>query len=163
HASAIGLPVGFYQDLAVGASPGGSETWTQPSVHAQGASIGAPPDEFNPTGQDWGLSPAKPRSLERSAYEPFIAMLRGPMRHAGALRIDHVMGLMRLYWVPAGAGATEGAYVSYPFDDLLGIVALESRRHQCAVIGEDLGTVPDRVRREMDVRGMLSYRPLYFE
>ena len=163
HARAFGLPVGFYQDLAVGARAGGAETWSYPALYAGTASIGAPPDEFNLRGQDWGIAPPIPRALEEAGYEPFIAMLRAAMRHAGALRIDHIMGLMRLYWIPRNAEPSQGAYVAYAFDDLLGILALESRRNRCLIIGEDLGTVPDRVRAAMESLAILSYRPLYFQ
>ena len=121
-------------------------SWGQRSVHAAGAHTGAPPDDFNAHGQDWGLPPFVPDELRELAYAPFIETLRAAMRHCGALRIDHAMGLMRLWWVPAGASARDGAYVAYPFRDLLGILALESQRNQCLVIGEDLGTVPDALR-----------------
>src|SRR5262249_46367361 len=112
---------------------------------------------------DWGLPPFAPRRLRESAYAPFIATLRANMSRAGALRIDHVMGLERLYWIPRGATASEGAYVRYPLDDLLGIVALESHRHRCMVIGEDLGTVADSFRDKVGKARMLTYRLLQFE
>src|SRR5690606_8894077 len=142
----VGLGVGIYQDLAVSVDRGGAEAWAWQSAYALGASIGAPPDEFSLSGQDWGLPPLVPERLREAAYAPFIATLRANMRHSGALRIDHVMGLMRLYWIPLGAPPAQGAYVRYPFADLLGILALESRRNRCLVIGEDLGTVPEEVR-----------------
>jgi (1->4)-alpha-D-glucan 1-alpha-D-glucosylmutase len=132
-------------------------------LYALDASIGAPPDDFNQLGQDWGLPPPDPNRLWDSAYAPFIGMLRANMQHAGALRIDHVMALMRLYWIPGGAAATDGAYVQYRFDDLLGIVSLESTRNRCVVVGEDLGTVPEEVRTKLATAGVLSYRLLYFE
>ncbi len=160
---ALGLPVGLYQDLAVGVNPGGAETWAHQGLHALEASIGAPPDEFNLNGQEWGLPPWIPQRLSACGYAPFIALLRGVMRHAGALRIDHVMGLMRLFWIPAGSGPADGTYVSYPYSDLLGLLALESQRNRCLIIGEDLGTVPDAVRAAMASLGILSYRPMYFE
>lgn len=131
-------------------------------MYALEAGIGAPPDDFNLNGQDWGLPPLVPERLRDAAYAPFIATLRHNMRHAGALRIDHVMGLMRLYWVPPGGTPADGTYVSYPLDDLLGILALESQRNRCLVIGEDLGTVPDQVRQALRPLGVLSYRLLYF-
>ncbi|MFZ5512712.1 MAG: malto-oligosyltrehalose synthase [Pseudomonadota bacterium] len=159
----LGLGVGLYQDLAVGADRGGAECWSDPHLYALGASFGAPPDELNLQGQDWGLPPLVPERLTAAAYEPFIAMLRANMRHSGALRIDHVMGLMRLFWVPPGGTAADGAYVSYPFRDLLGIVVLESQRNRCLVVGEDLGTVPDEVRHALAAVGILSCRPFYFE
>lgn len=166
RAEASGLGVGLYQDLAVGANPGGAETWNWQEVFATGnggAHAGAPPDPLNLLGQDWGLPPFVPERLRAAAYRPFIDILRANMKHAGALRIDHVMGLMRVFWVPAGMHATEGAYVHYPFEDLLGIVALESQRNQCLVIGEDLGTVPDGFRPRLADCGVLSYHPLIFE
>ncbi|MEO8739816.1 MAG: malto-oligosyltrehalose synthase [Casimicrobiaceae bacterium] len=159
----VGLGVGLGEDLAISVDRSGAEAWTNQQLYAINASIGAPPDEFSPNGQDWGLPPLVPARLRAAAYAPFIATLRANMRHAGALRIDHVMGLARLYWVPDGAGAAEGAYVQYPLADLLGIVALESHRNGCVVIGEDLGTVPDEVRTALGASGVLSYRLLYFE
>jgi hypothetical protein len=147
----------------VGVNPGGSEAWAWQNAFASAAYVGAPPDEFNPVGQDWGLPPLVPHRLREAAYVPFIAMLRANMRHCGALRIDHVMGLARLFWVPVGRPATEGAYVNYALEDLLAIVALESQRNRCMVIGEDLGTVPDGFRPRLATAGVLSYRPFLFE
>ncbi len=158
-----GLGVGVFQDLALGASPDGSECWCNLDVFADGAYAGAPPDEFSPLGQDWGLPPFIPLRLREAAYAPFINLLRANMRHSGALRIDHAMGLMRLFWVPAGSSAKDGAYVANPFDDLLGILALESQRNRCMVVGEDLGTVPEGFRPRLADAGVLSYRPLIFE
>lgn len=163
RAQACGMAAGLYQDLAVGTNPGGAEAWTWQQVLANGAHAGAPPDEINLMGQDWGLPPFVPHRLRDVAYAPFIDILRANMKHAGALRIDHVMGLMRVFWVPAGIPASEGAYVHYPFEDMLGIVALESQRNQCLVIGEDLGTVPDGFRPRLAECGVLSYHPLMFE
>jgi (1->4)-alpha-D-glucan 1-alpha-D-glucosylmutase len=157
------LGIGLYEDLAVSVDGGGAEAWGNQHTYAVGASIGAPPDDFNLQGQNWGLPPLNPDALEESAYNPFIATLRANMRHAGALRIDHVMALMRLFWIPQGLTAADGAYVHYAFDDLLGIVALESQRNRCLVIGEDLGTVPDIVRDKLAHHGVLSYRLLYFQ
>lgn len=157
------LGVGLYLDLALGVDRGGAEAWANQGLYALGASMGAPPDDFSLDGQDWGLPPMIPRRLADAAYAPFIATLRANMRHAGAIRIDHVMGLMRLFWVPAGGKPAPGAYVEYPFEDLFGIVALESRRNRCLVIGEDLGTVTDAVREAMARYGVLAYRLLYFE
>ncbi|MFZ5558415.1 MAG: malto-oligosyltrehalose synthase [Pseudomonadota bacterium] len=159
----LGIGVGVYQDLAVSVDRAGAEAWGWQDLYAETASIGAPPDDFNLNGQDWGLPPLIPQRLTESAYAPFIAMLRTAMRHAGALRIDHVMGLRRLFWVPPGGKPADGTYVNYPFDDLLGILALESQRNQCLVIGEDLGTVPDEVRAALGPLGVLSYRLLLFE
>jgi (1->4)-alpha-D-glucan 1-alpha-D-glucosylmutase len=158
-----GLGVGLCADLAISIDRSGAEAWAHQGLYAAGVGIGAPPDDFNPVGQDWGLPPVVPERLCAARYEPFIAVLRANMRHAGALRIDHVMGLARLFWVPAGGLPADGAYVRYPFADLLGIVALESHRNRCLVIGEDLGTVPDEVRAALGAAGVLSYRLLYFE
>jgi malto-oligosyltrehalose synthase/4-alpha-glucanotransferase len=157
------LGVGLYEDLAVSIDRGGAEAWANQDLYAVNASVGAPPDDFNLAGQNWGLPPLRPERLRKVAYEPVIATLRENMRHAGALRIDHVMGLARLFWIPQGKTAAEGAYVHYPFADLLGIIALESHRNQCMVIGEDLGTVPDEVREALGAYGILSYRLLFFE
>ena len=159
----LGLGVGLYQDLAVSVDRGGAEAWANQDLYAIAASVGAPPDDFNLRGQDWGLPPLAPERLRAAAYAPFIATLRANMRHAGALRIDHVMALARLYWVPQGGAPRDGAYVHYPFEDLVGIVALESHRNRCMVIGEDLGTVPDDVRATLARVGILSYRVLFFE
>jgi len=163
QARASGLAIGLYGDFAVGADAGGAETWSQAAVYAANMHIGAPPDDFNLRGQDWGLPPMLPERLKTAGYAPFITALRAAMRHAGALRIDHVMALMRLFWVPEGAVPVDGAYVAYPFSELLGIVALESRRNRCLVIGEDLGTIAPGVRAGLQAAGVLSYRPLYFE
>ena len=163
RAAGRGLSVGLLEDLAVGIDAGGSERWSDPGLYASAAAVGAPPDIYQPAGQNWGLPPLIPDRLRDAAYAPFIATLRRNMRAAGALRIDHVMGLLRLYWVPDGAGAEAGAYVLYPFDDLLGVLALESQRNQCLVVGEDLGTVPSDVVAGMRRSGVLSLRPMYFE
>jgi 4-alpha-glucanotransferase/(1->4)-alpha-D-glucan 1-alpha-D-glucosylmutase len=165
HARAreTGMTVGLYADLAISVAGDGSEAWANQGIYALGMNVGAPPDEFNPRGQDWGLPPLSPRRLRESAYAPFIATLRANMSRAGALRIDHVMGLERLYWIPRDAPAAEGAYVRYPVEDLLGIVALESHRHRCMVIGEDLGTVADSFREKVASAGVLTYRVMPFE
>ncbi len=159
----LGLGVGLYEDLAVSIDRAGAEAWAEQDLYAIGASIGAPPDEFNLKGQNWGLPPLIPQRLAQDAYAPFIETLRANMRHSGALRIDHAMALMRLYWIADGADAAHGAYVHYPFDDLLAIVRLESQRNRCLVIGEDLGTVPPEVQDKLAASGVLSYRVLYFE
>jgi len=158
-----GLQVGIYLDLAIGANPGGAEAWRWQQVFAAGAHTGAPPDEINSVGQDWGLPPLAPERLTQAAYAPLVDILRANMKHAGALRIDHVMGLQRLFWVPTGMKASAGAYVGYPFEDLLGIVALESVRNRCLVIGEDLGTVPEGFRERLAEAGVISYHPMIFE
>src|SRR6202044_3969825 len=140
------MAVGLYRDLAVGADPSGAETWSNQQTVVMQARVGAPPDIYNPAGQDWGLPPFHPRALRSEGYRSFIELLRANMRHAGGLRIDHVMGLQHLFWVPAGKPPAEGAYVRYPMDDLIGILALESPRQRCLVVGEDLGTVPEGFR-----------------
>jgi (1->4)-alpha-D-glucan 1-alpha-D-glucosylmutase len=155
----LGMALGLYRDLAVGVNEGGSETWQEPGSFALGMHVGAPPDALNALGQNWGLPPINPARLMAGRYQAFIDTLQANMRHAGALRLDHVMGLMRLFWIsPAG-----GSYVTYPLDDLLGILALESHRNECMVVGEDLGNVAPRMRESMQERGLLSYRPLFFE
>lgn len=159
----LGLGVGLLLDLAVSISRGGGEGWANQHLYAIGASIGAPPDDFSLIGQDWGLPPFIPHALTEAGYQPFIDTLRAGMQDSGALRIDHVMGLYRLFWVPPGKTAAEGAYVYYPFQDLLGILALESQRNQCLVVGEDLGTVPNEVRHGLEQLGVHSYRLQYFE
>src|SRR5712671_2639922 len=158
-----GLSIGLYRDLAVGADPNGAEAWADQELVAPGASIGAPPDALSRGGQNWGLAPVNPLVLRRQGFAPFIASLRANMRHAGILRIDHVMSLKRLYWIPSGMAARAGAYVNYPFEDLLRLVALESQRHACAVVGEDLGTVPEGFRDTMRSANVLSYRIFVFE
>jgi (1->4)-alpha-D-glucan 1-alpha-D-glucosylmutase len=159
-----GMAIGLYADLAVSVDGGGSECWSNRAVFAHGLHIGAPPDDYNLKGQDWGEPPWNPEALRAAGHAPFIAQLRANMRHAGALRIDHVMALMRLYLLAAAeADATRGTYVHYPFDELLAAVAIESHRHCCLVIGEDLGTVPEVVRTSLAKAGVLSYRLLYFE
>ena len=158
-----GMQIGLYNDLAVGNERFSAQCWANQELYALGTGIGAPPDDFSPTGQNWGLPPLIPQRLREQAYHSFIHSLRANMRHAGALRIDHVMGLMRLYWIPANHAADQGTYVTYPFNDLLGILALESQRNRCLVIGEDLGTVPDEVRHALWLNKILSYRILMFE
>jgi glycogen operon protein len=159
-----GLGLGFYRDLAIGAAPDGAEVWSDAhGIFARGVSIGAPPDPFARAGQVWGLPPPVPYAMRASGYRGFRALLAANMRHAGALRIDHVMGLMRLFWVPEGAPARDGAYIDYPRDDLLAVLALESARARCMIVGEDLGTVPSGLRERLDDADVLSYRLLWFE
>ncbi len=161
-ARGAGMALGLYLDLAVGVDPAGADAWAAPDVVAGGVRIGAPPDDFSPKGQDWGLAPLAPHALRAQAYAPFIELVRHGMRHAGALRIDHVLGLRRSYWLPPERDLP-GAYVRYPLDDLLGVIALESRRQGCVVIGEDLGTVPEGFRETLAEAGLLGCRVLYFE
>ena len=163
HLRERGAAIGLYADLAVSIDRAGAEAWGNQDSYAVAASVGAPPDEFNLRGQDWGLPPLIPGRLREAAYAPFIAMLRANMRHAAALRVDHVMGLERLFWIAQGAEPRDGAYVNYPVEDLLGILALESRRHRCLIVGEDLGTVPPDLRTALSRAGVLSTRLLLFE
>lgn len=157
------MPVGLYRDLAVGAGSGGAEAWSDQRIFLSGVSIGAPPDALNVRGQNWGLAPPSPLALRESAYAGFAHLVRANMRHAGALRIDHVMALRRLFLIPEGETPGAGAYVRYPFEDLLAVVALESERHRCLVVGEDLGTVPEGFRERLQRARALSCRLLYLE
>jgi 4-alpha-glucanotransferase len=157
------IAIGLYRDLAVGCDRLGAETWANADAFLNHAAVGAPPDIFNPAGQNWDLPPFQPDALRSEAYLSFIQVVRANMRHAGGLRIDHVMGLQHLYCIPDGEEASRGAYVRYPIDDLVGILALESQRHRCLVVGEDLGTVPDGLREKMADANILSYRVLFFE
>lgn len=161
--TASGKAIGLYLDLAVSADRSGSDAWRHQKSFAQDVRVGAPPDAFNLEGQNWGLPPLRPDRLREGRYQPFIEALRANMHEAGAIRIDHVMILMRLFWIPAAGAARDGAYVSYPVDELFAILALESTRHRCLVIGEDLGTVPEAMRDTLHRYGVLSYRVLYFE
>lgn len=162
HAQASGLALGLYGDLAVGVAVGASDSWVNPALYSLPASIGAPPDPLGPVGQNWGLPPMHPLVLKQQGFQDVIATLRANMKHCGALRIDHVMGLYRLWLIPAGKEASHGAYVHYPFAELMAILAIESQRAQCLVIGEDLGTVPDEVREALNRYRVLSYDVLYF-
>jgi 4-alpha-glucanotransferase len=155
--------IGLYRDLAVGVSEGSAEIWGNKELYCTEASVGAPPDILGPLGQTWGLPPMDPEKLYEQQYQPIIELFDANMRATGALRIDHVMALLRLWWVVKGDSAKEGGYVYYPVDDLLAILALESHRHQSLVIGEDLGTVPDEIRTKLADNGVYSYRVFFFE
>jgi 4-alpha-glucanotransferase len=158
-----GRGLALMTDLAIGCDRGGADGWMWPESFSLGMSVGAPPDQFNTLGQTWGLPPFDPWRLREAAYEPFIRTVRSAFRHAGALRIDHVMGMFRLYWIPEGLTAREGCYVYLPFADLLGIVALESHRAGAYVVGEDLGTIEPYVREELSSARILSYKLSQFE
>ncbi|MEV6328571.1 4-alpha-glucanotransferase [Streptomyces sp. NPDC051909] len=158
-----GMPVGIVHDLAVGVHPDGSDAWAQQRVFAAGMSVGAPPDAFNSRGQDWGLPPWRPDALAAAGYAPYRGLLRELLRHAGALRIDHVMGLFRLWWVPEGGEPTEGTYVRYDSEAMLAVLVLEAHRAGASVVGEDLGTVEPGVREALARRGVLGTSVLWFE
>ncbi|MBT2397285.1 4-alpha-glucanotransferase [Streptomyces sp. ISL-100] len=158
-----GMPVGIVHDLAVGVHPGGADAWAQQSAYARGMSVGAPPDAFNSLGQDWGLPPWRPDVLAAAAYAPFRGLLRGLLRNAGALRIDHVMGLFRLWWVPEGREPTQGTYVRYDAEAMLAVLALEAHLAGASVIGEDLGTVEPGVRDVLAERGVSGTSVMWFE
>lgn len=164
QAKTAGMLLGLYRDLAVGVSEASTEIWGNGDLYCRDASVGAPPDPLGPAGQNWGLPPMQPYQLFSQAYQPMIDLFRSNMQDAGALRIDHVMALLRLWWVPkTAANAGGGAYVYYPIMDLLGILALESQRQQAVIIGEDLGTVPDGIRELLADYGIYSYRVFFFE
>jgi 4-alpha-glucanotransferase len=150
-------------DLAVGFAPDGFDAWSFQGELAAGITVGAPPDPLGPRGQDWGVPAFVPARLAAHAHEPFARTIRAGMAHAGGLRIDHVMGLFRLFWIPEGAEPADGTYVAYPADDLLGVLALESARAGALVVGEDLGTVAPGVRERLAAEGVLSYRLAWFE
>jgi 4-alpha-glucanotransferase len=159
----LSLNIGVYGDYAVGVNASGSETWSDQSLYCTGAAIGAPPDPIGIGGQEWGIPPQDPRALKRAGYAPFVALIRANMRHCGALRLDHVMALFRQWWVPRGFKSADGGYVHYPLEELLAVVALESQRQQCLVVGEDLGVVPDEIRRALPEFGVYHYKVTMFE
>lgn len=162
-ARSSGMAIGLIADLAVGADGGGSQAWSRQDELLASLTVGAPPDTLNRTGQGWGISAFSPEGLVRNGFRAFIEMLRANFAHAGGLRIDHVMGLQRLWVIPRDAPPSDGAYLYYPVDDLLRLLALESVRHQAIVLGEDLGTVPDGLQEKLIARSMLGMRVLLFE
>jgi 4-alpha-glucanotransferase len=158
-----GKPVPLVQDLPVGVQPGGADAWMWQDLLARDCNVGAPPDMFNSRGQDWGLPPFVPHKLRAAGYQPFVQTIRAALRHGGGLRIDHVMALFRLYWIPAGLSPRQGAYVRYRAEEMLAIVALESHRAGAFIVGEDLGNVEPGVRERLAAERILSYRLLWFE
>jgi 4-alpha-glucanotransferase len=160
---AAGGTVRLYLDRAVGVGADSAAAWSDHVARLLPISVGAPPDPFNQLGQNWGLKPYSPIRMREDAFKSYIAVLRSNMRHAGALRIDHIAGMRRLYWVPVGQSADRGAYVRYPLEEMLRILALESHRRECLVIGEDLGTIPEGLSEALNAANVLSYRVLQFE
>ena len=158
-----GMPIGIYLDIAVGVDRDSAEAWWSQDYLVGGWSIGAPPDNWNLKGQSWGAPPPNALRMRETSYAAVREFLAANMHAAGAVRIDHILGFMRLFWVPESADASDGAYIRYPLEDLLAILALESEKHRCLVIGEDLGTVPDGLHEALQRAGILSYRLLYFE
>ena len=163
HALRMEMRSGLYLDLAIGTVAGGADDWMFKSCFSSGASAGAPPDEFNLKGQNWGFPPMVPQKMRETGFEAFIETIRKNMENAGMLRIDHALGLFRLFWIPEGMGPRQGAYVKYPTEELLGILAIESTRHRTVIIAEDLGTVEPAIRQALMDRDMLSYRLLIYE
>lgn len=163
EARRAGMGIGLITDLAVGLDPAGSHAWARPDDLLAGLTLGAPPDAFQAKGQGWGITSFSPEALRRTGFAPFLRTLRAALRHAGGLRIDHALGLKRIWVLPEGASPLDGAYLKYPFEDLLKLIALESHRAQAIVIGEDLGVVPAGLREALDADGVLGMRVLPFE
>ena len=163
RARRAGMRIGLIADLAVGMDPTGSHAWSRPEDVLNGLSIGAPPDLFSPNGQQWGITSFSPQALRNRGFAPFLATLRTALRNAGGVRIDHAMGLQRLWIVPEGGSPVDGAYLNYPLADMLRLLALESHRHRAVVVGEDLGTVPEGFRKALDRHGIHGMRVLWFE
>jgi 4-alpha-glucanotransferase len=158
-----GMSLGVMHDLAVGVHPYGADAWSLQDTYARGITVGAPPDPYNQNGQDWSQPPWRPDRLAETAYAPFRQMVATILRHAGGIRVDHVIGLFRLWWIPQGLGPTEGTYVRYDHEAMIGILALEAHRAEALVVGEDLGTVEPWVRDYLRERGILGTSILWFE
>ncbi|MDT5129526.1 MAG: 4-alpha-glucanotransferase, partial [Mycobacterium sp.] len=158
-----GMALGVMHDLAVGVDPNGADAWALQDVLALGVNVGAPPDEFNQLGQDWSQPPWRPDQLVEAGYEPFRAVVNAMLRHAGGVRVDHIIGLFRLWWIPKGAAPTDGTYVRYDHEAMIGILVLEAHRAGAVVVGEDLGTVEPWARDYMRERGLLGTSILWFE
>lgn len=163
EARGMGMPIGLLQDMALGIDPCGADAWAYPGAYLRGVTVGAPPDDFSPLGQNWGIPPLNPLYLLRQGFEPWVQLLQQNLQGAGALRLDHVMGLFRLFWIPEGGSPRDGTYVDYPARELLLLLALESHRHCAVIVGEDLGTVEPRIRRGLRDAQVLSTRLLYFQ
>lgn len=163
NATDNGMAIGIVTDLAVGVNGSGADTWTMGSIYAKDVTVGAPPDAYNQLGQDWGQPPWRPDRLEELAYEPYRRMIEANLRHSGGVRVDHILGLFRLWWVPKGKLAKDGVYVRYNHEAMVGVLALEAYRHGALVIGEDLGTVEPWVRDYLSRRGILGTSVLWFE
>ncbi len=162
-ATAAGMPLGVMKDLAVGVHPTGAETWAQHDIYAQGVGVGAPPDAYNQNGQNWSQPPWRPDQLAETGYAPFRRLVSTVLRNAGGVRVDHVVGLFRLWWIPAGMAPTAGTYVRYDHEAMVGILALEAHRAGAVVVGEDLGTVEPSARDYLKSRGILGTSILWFE
>ncbi|MHA3888056.1 4-alpha-glucanotransferase [Stutzerimonas degradans] len=162
-ARSAGMRIGLISDLAVGADGGGSQAWSRQAELLAALSVGAPPDVMNRAGQNWGISAFSPWGLQRHGFRAYIEMLRANLAHAGGMRIDHVLGLKRLWVMPAGADPKRGVYLNYPFDDMLRLLCLEAWRHHAVILGEDLGTIPEGLREVLAARGILGMRVLLFE
>ena len=162
YAQQKGLEIGFYIDCAISTDKNSADVWANKRLYAVSASIGCPPDAYAPQGQNWGFPPPKLHAMAEEQYRNFIETLRSNMKYGGAIRIDHALSLYRLFWIPDEAGADNGLYIHYPFEDLLGILCLESTRHKCIVVGEDLGTIPGGFREKMAERCILSYSVFFF-
>lgn len=163
EAERLEMSLGIYHDLAIGSLGEGSDAWAYQRLVAHGATVGAPPDDFSPGGQNWGFPPLIPEKLRESGYDLFIKMIQKNMKYSGVIRIDHALGMFRLFWIPEGMSPEEGAYVRYPSDELLRIIALESVRNKTVIVAEDLGTIGRNVRKTLKRFRMLSYRLFYFE